>query len=394
MSVAQTFAPTIGGYPPSEICTLIVNGQRFTDWETVWIEHRWHDAYAFFRFTAAERDPMPQYWTRLQFKPGDSCTIELGGQTALTGMISDRETSYDAFNHSVQLIGKSNTFWGYKSSVDTKTGSFDGQSFEQVARAVLAPYPGAVKTIGTLNPLPFVKLQNEIGELTWAFLERIARPRGIVLGADALGNFLLIGQHTFPVSSELIEGFNIKNCKCLISHNYTFQEYDVVGQHSGDDQTYGSAANELKGTAPGTAPLASKLITPAEQPITKPEAFDRAHQEAKWNQGTIITAQVAVYGWLRGGAGLWKAGDVVHIKSPMAMLDMSLKIRTVTFEQNDRTGTQTTLELVAPWLLNDGGNMDPGNPSVPSEPPTSPQGSTPPGGGTVEIGTPVITGGE
>ena len=102
---------------------------------------------------------------------------------------------------------------------------------------MLAPYPGSVKTIGWLNPLPFVKLQNEIGELTWAFLERIARPRGIVLGADPMGNYLLIGQHAYPVSSELIEGFNIKACKCLISHDYLLQEYEVRGQHAGDDQS-------------------------------------------------------------------------------------------------------------------------------------------------------------
>ncbi|HEY2242744.1 MAG TPA: hypothetical protein VGH47_00800 [Xanthobacteraceae bacterium] len=358
-------------YPSSEICTLIVNGQRFTDWETVWIEHRWHDAYAFFRFTAAERDPMPKYWTRLQFKPGDTCTIELGGQPALTGMISDRETSYDANNHSVQLVGKSNTFWGYKSSVDTKTGNFDGKTFEQVAREVLSKYSGSVKTIGTLNPLPFQRLQNEKGELTWAFLERIARPRGIVLGADAIGNFLLIGKHTFPVSSQLIEGFNIKSCKCLISHNYTFQEYNVVSQTAGNDDSHGSTTNEINCKVPGTAPLFCNLTTPAEQPCSKPETCDRAQNEYKWNEGTIITAVVTVYGWLRGGKDLWKAGDMVHIKSPMAMLDMDLKIRTVTFEQNDRTGTQTTLELVAPWLLNDGGEFNPGNPSAPQAPGTA-----------------------
>ena len=77
----------------------------------------------------------------------------------------------------------------------------------------------------------------------------------------------------------------------------------------------------------------------------------------------------------------------------MAMLDMVLKVRTVTFEQNDHTGTQTTLELVAPWLLNDSGNWNVGQAGAPQAPPTSSQGSAPPPAGTVEIGTPTVTGG-
>lgn len=365
-------------YPASEICTLIVNGQKFTDWETVWLEHRWHDAYAFFRFTAAERDPMPPTWTTLQFKPGDRCTIILGGDVALTGIITDRETSYDAYNHSVQLVGRSLTHWGYKSSVDTDTGSFDGMSFEQVARKVLSKYPGGIQVIGTLDATPFDKLQNEIGELCWAFLERIARPRGIVLGADPMGNYLLIGDHTFPVSDQLIEGFNIKACKCLISKAFLSQEYDVAGQHSGSDTSYSSATNEIIGRAPGSADVYSKLITPAEQPISQLEAQRRAHNEAKWNEGTLITANVVVYGWTKGATGgLWHAGDMVHVNSPMAMLNMDLKIRTVTFEQNNNTGTQTTLELVAPWLLNDSGNWNVGEdgaPQLPILPGSAPSG--------------------
>jgi prophage tail gpP-like protein len=59
---------------------------------------------------------------------------------------------------------------------------------------VIAPFGVGVKTIGTLNPTPFARLQVEPGEKLWDFLERIARPRGIVMGSDHLGNFLLIGE--------------------------------------------------------------------------------------------------------------------------------------------------------------------------------------------------------
>ena len=114
----------------------------------------------------------------LQFKPGDKCMVWLAQQPAMVGYITDRQTSYDAERHQVQLIGKSATHWGYKSSVDNpETGnSFDNKTLEQIFEQVLAKYPsGERKIIGIVNPLPFDKMQAETGELTWDFLERLAK---------------------------------------------------------------------------------------------------------------------------------------------------------------------------------------------------------------------------
>lgn len=361
------------GYPLAEDCTLIVNNQQFSDWETVWVQHRWTDSFAYFKFTAAERTPLPANWTLLQFKPGDACTIQLAGQLALTGYIVERQTQYDANTHSVQLIGKSTTFWGYKSSVDTPTLSFDNKTFEQIAREVLAKYPGQVTVVGTLNALPFDKCSAQIGESCWDFLERLARPRGIVLGSDYKGDYVLIGQHTYPIIVELTEGVNIKACNCIISHDVFFENYEVRAQKAGNNQDFGPSANQLTCGVPGTASAYSKLITPAEQPVkTQGEVCDRAYNEAKWHQGEIIQATVVVYGWTADGTNLWQAGSDVFVNSPMAMLNMALKIQTVTFTQDDRGGTLTTLDLVAPWLLNDFGNWDVGIPGAPQAPQTVP----------------------
>lgn len=369
--------PNVSRFPDAEIAVLTVNGVAFSDWESIWLQYRWHDAFAYFRFIAAERTP-PSDWTLLQFKPGDKCEVWLAQQAALTGYITDRQVSYDAERHQVQLIGKSNTHWGYKSSVDTETGSFDGLTLEQVFKTVMSKYPGAPKVIGLVNPLPFVKLQNEVGELTWDFIERLAKVRGAVLGADNFGNYLLIGQHQYPVLGKLQEGVNIKACECRISHDQFFQAIDVRGHGAGSDESYGAAANELKCVVAGKAEVYSKLITPAEQPVSgQPEVCDRAYNEAKWTLGTEIVANVIVYGWTWDGKHLWTAGQNVYVDSPMAMLNMVMKVRTVTFEQNDRAGTQTTLELVAPWLLNDSGQWNSGVPGAPAAPTPAAQGTQP-----------------
>jgi prophage tail gpP-like protein len=377
-SAPDTPAPWVDSrFPPTEIAILEVNGQLFTDWEQIWLQFRWTEAFAYFRFIAAERMPTPADWKLLQFKPGDSCTVWLAGQRALTGIITDRQVSYDANRHQVQLIGKTWSRWGYKSSVDTPTGSFDGKTLSQVYTEVMGVYPGEAKIIGVVNPIPFTKLQNEVGELTWDFLERISRPRGAVLGSDQFGNYLLIGDHEYRVSAVLKEGENIKACECVISHDFFHQIFESRGQTAGDDEQSGAAANELKCILAGQPTLYSKLITQLDHPVkTTAEVCDHAHNVAKWHAGTEITANIVVYGWTYDGVHLWECGQNVYVDSPMAMLNMTLKIRTATFEQNNSVGTQTTLELVAPWMLNDRRVF--GEPDAPVAPAPSPEGTPPP----------------
>ncbi|WP_028167558.1 phage baseplate assembly protein [Bradyrhizobium elkanii] len=359
---------------PQEVAQLVVAGLIFEDWETVEVSSDWAEAFSHFKFTAAERDTevttargRVPLWQKLQFKPDDQCTILLAGQLAITGFIEVRQVAYDATQHGVMLIGKSLTANAAKSSVDTKTGNFDDKNVVQVAQEVVAPYGVGIKVVGSPDLTPFPKLQNNPGELVWDFLERIARPRGVVMGSDAHGSFLLIGEHTGTIVSELIEGINIKSCQCVISHEHVYTEHKVIGQHAASDDNSGTAASELKCSVTGmSGSMFSKLITPAEQPVkTQPEVCNRAKYEAIWHNGTNVTATIVVYGWLRDGRSLWQPGDDVHVYSPMAMLDMPMKIQRVTFTQDRNTGTLTKLDVVAPWLLRDSMGWDVRHPNQP-----------------------------
>jgi len=387
---------------PEEVATLVVRGREFSDWLTVFIQTRWYDAFPICKFTCAERDQMPQDWTKLQFKPGDSCNIYLGGQLAFTGLLVTRQVAYDAGNHSTMLLGKGWTWWPTRSSIRTKTGSFDGFNFVQVARKVLAPFAVNIKIIGAPNPLPYKRLQNEPGEKVWDFLERIARPRGIVLGSDEQGNFLIIGDHVGSVGSvdetpatfderfgkfvddtvlegagvpnaqvvdQLIEGVNILRCQCIISVDDIFLDYSVHGQTPASDEQHGAAASEQEASVGGSADRYTSLLTVAEQPVWNlAEIMDRAKNEAEFREATIIDAFITVQGWLRANGDLWRAGDDVYVKTPMAMLDMVMKIASVTQTQDIQSGTLTTLELVPPWLLKDRINFGVFRPGVPQEP--------------------------
>jgi prophage tail gpP-like protein len=359
---------------PDETATLKVRGSVFSDWKSVWVQSRYAEDAPLFRFTATEREPIPNLWTKLQFKPGDSCEIELGGLLVVTGIIETRQVAYDANNHAVQLEGVGVTRWASRSSVKHPTGNFNNKTFEQVGREVLAPYEVGLEIIGKLNAIPFKVLQLHPGETVWDFLERIARPRGIIIGSNEKGEFLFIDHHIGSVVEQLEEGKNILKCQAIITVKHTYKEYPVRGQTAASDDQHGTDASEQECYAYGsTAPRFSHLLTPAEQPVWgKGEICDRAHNEAIWHEGTVINVTVTVQGWLRRRAGglkaLWRAGDDVYIKSPMAMLNEILKIQTVTFTQDRESGTLTTLELVAPWYLKDDIGLNVGTPSVPEQP--------------------------
>jgi len=340
-----------------EVAKLAVAGNEFEDWETVWVQDRWMGGYPTFRFTAAERAPLPTAWTAAQFKPPDKCTILLAGQLAASGVILQRQVAYDAKSRAVQLSGAGRTYFAATSSIDSKTSNFDKMSLKPIADKILAPFGVTALQIGMIDATPFDRLQSQPGELVFDFLDRLARVRGVTIGADHLGNMLLIGEHTRPIVQQLYEGENILKMQCVISNEQVSSIYATKGQKAVADGTGPRQSAEMQAQVRGNAlkgAMRKFLETVMEQPVkTQAEVEARANYDAIQREGATITAHVTVQGWLRDGKTLWRPGDNVWVYSPMAMLNLAMKIQTATFTQDNRSGTLTTLELVLPWRLGD-----------------------------------------
>jgi prophage tail gpP-like protein len=367
----------------SEVASLHVGGQSFEDWESVWVQHRWSDGWPLFRFTAAERANQPTLWTKLQFKPGDKCTILLGGQLAITGIITERQVAYDAANHSVQLSGKGETWAAATSSIEIKNSHFDEMTLKAAIDKALKPFSTKAITVGTLDQTKFDRLQSQPGELVFDFCDRICRVRGATLGSDHLGNMLVIGKHSYPIVQQLYEGQNILKMQCVFNNEQMSNIYSHTAQRAVEDQSSMRKSNEMQARATGQGPGIFKFLeTVAEQPVkTDAELEARANYEAIQRESTLIIAYVTVQGWLRDGSNLWRTGDNVWVVSPMAMLNMAMKIQTATFQQDNKSGTTTTLELVLPWRLAD---KPFGHAPATPEAPTYPQAGDP----VVDAGVP------
>jgi len=364
MADAQS-QPNSPGANPEELVEVEVAGRIYTDWETVWIQHRWGEGVPMFRLTTAERDPMEELWSRLQIAPGDLVKIKLGGEIAITGVVTVRQTAYDANSHGVAIQGVGIQWFAFRGSIIHPTQNFKG-GFVSIAQQVLAPFDSKPRVIGEIDPTPFNKdrgINSNTGETVWQFLSRLAPDRKVVLGADVFGNILLIGPHWNDAIGpsqgidRLEEGVNILSCQALIDVTKVYSKYMTRGQTGRSDEgsPADAAQQESQPIDSNTLKIYSPLMTPIEHPVwTKREVDLRNQYEATWHEGTIIEATILVQGFFTRYGKLWEAGQDVVIQSPMAMLPNELlALRSVTFTQDRSSGSRTTLDCVAPWYLQD-----------------------------------------
>jgi prophage tail gpP-like protein len=353
-----------GEFNPREIASILVGGIEYTAWETVWAQERWAEAFSFFRFTTAENPPLPEVYTDLKIIPCDRVTVLLGGVTAISGWVTQRQVAYDADRHQVQIIGKANTFWPAKSSIETEDANMDNMNIVQMANKLVSKYGVSVVTIGDVDTSPFGPKQASPGGNIWQFLDEQAKVKKVLLSSNAAGELLLIGPHGSRPAGVLKEGVNIKKMQSNISIEDLFTDIQAIGQVAGHDQQNMGDANDMKGHAAGGGCIKSVMVIPVEDPVQTVADLDkRAQFEAQWTQGAKITCNITVQGWFNQFGDLWRAGQSVVVISPMVFVNQELKIKTVTWTQDSENGTETLLECVQPWALNGKGGANVGDPT-------------------------------
>jgi len=115
----------------------------------------------------------------------------------------------------------------------------------------------------------------------------------------------------------------------------------VWGAQSAHVPFYGNTFQSLAGTY-------SPQVLPLEIPAWQNSFIKyRAKAEENWQSEDQVTVFATMQGWLRPSGGLWQRNQSVNVVSPMLVMDggMSLTAKSVTFTQDNQTGSRTTLEL-------------------------------------------------
>jgi prophage tail gpP-like protein len=339
---------------PKEIAALTINGQKYEDWTSVMVEVRITEAFPIFQFDCSEFDEsnrkasLSTVINNMKIKPGDVVDVTLAGQQIVRGYVTERHVAYDARNHAVRIIGVGKTFDLVTSSVWSQGGSYDNQSWEQMARAVIAPVGVELKVKGQIDATPYKQIQVQPGELIASTLERYARQRNILLGSTAKGELLAIGDHDASEDDKLIEGVNIERFAGVIKDDNVYKKIYAIGQKVSDDSSFGDQSNKLVGKAEGSSTRERTRVTVMDVSDDKHGAQQRADMEKLFTEGATVEHNVTVQGWLRGNGGLWEAGKYYWVRSPMALTDKLLGCKSIVYSQDNSNGTTTTLTMVLP----------------------------------------------
>ena len=339
----------------SEICRVYCNGRIFEGWTDVAVSASLQDAAPRFRLSVTEGSDGTGKIVGWQIRPGDPVRIELGGRVAVDGYVDVRQAGYDAGSHGVEIQGRSKTADIIDSAAVTKEGKLQGPftdyKLDEIARALIEPFGIALKIVGDVGAA-FSSVAIQYGETVFEAIERLARLRGLVVYGDPEGALVLSAKKGEPSGSGLVEGKNIKRASATLDVSQLASDVFVAGSSPGNDDASGEAVAQQ--TAHASNDNAARFRPTAvvlEQPGGKEDMKARADLEMAQRAADQARAQITVYGWLKADGTLWGPGDLVHVTSPMLLLDREMGVFSVEFSQSDGAGTETTLDLVVPEAL-------------------------------------------
>jgi prophage tail gpP-like protein len=208
--------------------------------------------------------------------------------------------------------------------------------------------------------MKFPKVVSQPGETYWELLERHARQVKTDMGETSTGELWL---NPMSGGGSVIEGYNILVGREVIHSLKSVGEgseggdFTSMGQRPGTDDSWGADANRVNAeqgaiTTDFNKGFLAKVGLSETPAWSTNQMQDRSKFESSFADTLQIWVTCTLLTWQRSGkvppsGGLWRPGDQVTVMSPMLVLyGRSLKLKAVTFTQDNSTGTRSTVELV------------------------------------------------
>jgi prophage tail gpP-like protein len=237
-----------------------------------------------------------------------------------------------------------------------KLNGHDGKNWQALASELMQHLGIKLHTMGAVDPKPYDRVQVQPGEVIMQVLERYARMRNIVVGSNANGGLLAIGEHEVQPTGDLAEGYNILRANAVVRDNMVYKRYLAVGQGAGSDAKHGDEQNKQIAQRWGTSTRNRYSIVVADLADDLYGLERRVKMEEVFSEGSNIEASITVQGWFKNNntsEEIWRAGEYYTIFSPSLILnDTVLGCAGCVYEQTNGGGTTTTMQMVKPIHMN------------------------------------------
>lgn len=331
-----------------EDVTLAVNGVEYGGWTEVEIVRSIEQIAGTFSLKVSER--FPESPVSRPIRPGDECTLLIGGEVVITGHVDDVDISHDAASHEVTVRGRDATGDLVDSAAVHEPGEWSERRLDRIAADLAKPFGISVRAAADVGK-PFPKFRLEEGETAFEAIERMCRQRAILPVSDGKGGLVLTRRGTARAPAALVLGLNIKAASGSFSDRERFQRYIVKAQQSGNDFLSGEAAASPKAEAsdPAIARYRPAIVLAEEQGDGATLA-ERAKWEASVRAGRARRGEITVQGFRAGGAGgrLWNPNQIVSVEDEFLGINADMLIATVAFRLTGADGRVSVLSVARP----------------------------------------------
>lgn len=327
------------------VVTLTVNGTSYGGWKTINIALSIEKLSGAFQVEMAVQGGEKEATPTSIIKPSDACTIDINGQTIITGYIDRVAPTYDAGKHVIQITGRDKAGDLVDCSVVHETGQFLDQTIDRIITTICDPFGIPVNVEADVGePLKFFSIDQSA--TCFQTIQKLCNMRQVLCVSDGKGGISLTRSGSESVNASLIEGENILAGAAEYDFSERFSLYIAKGQKMGTlndtpqtiAQNIGQASDDLISRY---RPL---LIIPDGQ-SDNANCQAIAEWEQKVRSGKSRRLDVTVAGFTMGKGGeLWPLNKMVQVDAPLLYVRKQLLIASINFALNDG-GELTTLSL-------------------------------------------------
>lgn len=324
-----------------EIFTVLVNGQRYTAFESVEVQASVNEAARSFSLQVAAEVGGPAIGA--MFAAGTPVQIFANDDQLFDGYIDRRRPRLTATSADVTISGRAKGQDAVDCSVIHPTGNFQNLKPHEVLRQ-LDQFGIGFSAAVSLDAVP--RIQVTQGETLHQLGARLARQQNVNLVGQADGSIKLWNASVAKrLATPLIEGQNIKMIEA--DHNWSgrHSHHHVRGQRA-----HGVATGDLQVEATATDESVTRYrphVIVQSEDTDKARAIGRATTKRDRTIGRSLSATTEIQG-VRGDDGvLFNAGFIVYVESPFAEITQDMLIEHIAWRQSS-AGTLTRLGLVDP----------------------------------------------
>lgn len=331
--------------PQPEAVTLTIAGQRHDGWKSIRITRAIDSMCGEFQLGLADR--WADQPSRFALEAGAACSVQVAGETVLTGYIDQLLPTIEAESHGIAIVGRDRAADLVDCSAVHVPGSWKNIGIAAIAAELAKPFGISVVTKAPTGPA-LRKFALQQGETVQAAIERLCRFAGLLAVSTADGTVEMVAPAESAPVAAIVDGVNLLSGEATHDVSQRFSTYIVKGQASGDDHANGKTVAQPTGRA--TDPAVKRyrpLIVVAEEQSTTANSAVRARWEASTRAGRGQSAVIVVPGWRDDAGRLFAAGSTVSVTSARLFIDGMMLVQAVTFVLDER-GTVAELVVTPP----------------------------------------------